>query len=66
MDANFGLNMQKSGLRDTMWDLIVDAVGALTISILGYRYLKWGKQSFLEKWIVKFVQANPKLFRQPN
>jgi flagellar biosynthesis protein FliR len=36
MDSLFGLNMQKSGLIDTMWDLIVDALGALAVSILGY------------------------------
>ncbi len=40
MDSLFGLNMQKSGLVDTMWDLIVDALGALVISVLGYFHLK--------------------------
>ena len=40
MDSLFGLNMQKSGLIDTMWDLIVDALGALVVSVLGYLYLK--------------------------
>lgn len=46
MDSLFGMNMQKpmlgdpSGLTDTMWDLIVDATGALVISVLGWRYLK--------------------------
>jgi len=40
MDSIFGLNMQKSGLVDTMWDLIVDALGALVMSVLGYLYLK--------------------------
>ena len=40
MDSLFGFDMQKSGLIDTMWDLIVDALGALVISVLGYLYLK--------------------------
>ena len=40
MDSNFGFNMQKSGLRDTMWDLIVDVTGAGLAALLGYRYLK--------------------------
>jgi hypothetical protein len=40
MDNIFGLNMQKSGLRDTMWDLIVDAIGALIASLSGYFYVK--------------------------
>jgi uncharacterized membrane protein YjdF len=69
MDSLFGLNMQKemfgdnSGLTDTMWDLIVDAVGALVISVLGYGYLKAaGNSSFLERWISAFIRTNPRLF----
>src|SRR5690606_30887329 len=53
MDSAFGLNMQKSGLVDTMWDLIVDTAGALVMAVLGYGYLRTaGGESFLEKWIV--------------
>lgn len=69
MDTLFGLDMQKemlgdpSGLTDTMWDLIVDAVGALLIAILGYGYLETaGNESFLERWIDSFVEGNPRLF----
>ncbi|MDG2176488.1 MAG: hypothetical protein P8M72_10240 [Gammaproteobacteria bacterium] len=63
LDELFGLNMQKSGLQDTMWDLIVDAIGALFISILGYRFLLTKESdSFLERWIDKFIVANPKMF----
>jgi hypothetical protein len=67
MDQLFGLNMQKSGLVDTMWDLIVDAGGGLVIALLGYRYLKQtGVDSFLERWILHFIRANPRLFgREP-
>jgi hypothetical protein len=64
MDSLFGLNMQKSGLVDTMWDLIVDAVGALVIAVLGYFYMKRGSEYFVEKWIAKFVEGNPRLFRK--
>src|SRR5690554_1422832 len=71
MDSIFGMNMQKpmlgdpSGLTDTMWDLIVDAVGALVISFLGWRYLKKpGRQSFLERWIDAFIERNPRFFRR--
>lgn len=39
MDTFFGLNMQKSGLDDTMGDLIVDAFGALVAAVSGYFYL---------------------------
>lgn len=63
MDQLFGLNMQKSGLVDTMWDLIVDTIGALTISMLGYGYLTTaGTSSFLEKWIENFIEKNPRFF----
>lgn len=63
MDGFFGLNMQKSGLVDTMWDLIVDTVGALVIAGLGYGWLRTaGTDSFLERWINDFVAANPRFF----
>lgn len=72
MDSLFGTTMQKgmlgdpSGLTDTMWDLIVDALGALVISIIGYGYIKTsGKGSFLERWINAFINSNPRLFKRP-
>jgi len=64
VDQTFGLNMQKSGLVDTMWDLIVDTAGAALISVLGWSYLsRAGTSSFLERWIAAFIAANPRLFR---
>lgn len=63
MDQSFGLNMQKTGLIDTMWDLIVDCVGALVVSLLGWGYLRRpDTESFLERWIDAFIAANPRLF----
>ncbi|HHO47788.1 MAG TPA: hypothetical protein ENN06_04965 [Desulfobacteraceae bacterium] len=69
MDHFLGTNMQKemlgdpSGLTDTMFDLIVDALGALIISVLGYGYLKTsGNTSFLERWIRAFIDSNPQMF----
>jgi len=64
MDYFFGLNMQKSGLFDTMADLIVNAAGTLIISVAGYFYFKSDKTYFLEEWIAKFIERNPKLFRK--
>ncbi|HJS74531.1 MAG TPA: hypothetical protein VJ921_09600 [Vicinamibacteria bacterium] len=65
MDGLFGLNMQESGLVDTMWDLIVDSVGSLTIALLGYGYLKKAaNQSFLERWIARFIRANRRFFEE--
>lgn len=63
MDQVFGMNMQKSGLVDTMWDLIVDTVGAAVIALLGMIYMRnAGSNSFLERWIVEFINSNPRLF----
>lgn len=53
MDQLFGTTMQKpmlgdsSGLTDTMFDLILDALGALVVSVSGYFYVRhkhsgWG------------------------
>jgi hypothetical protein len=65
MDQIFGLNMQKSGLEDTMWDLIVDTGGALLVSLMGLGYLHTkGSDSFIERWIEAFIRANPRLFRR--
>lgn len=71
LDSVFAMNMQKemlgdpSGLTDTMWDLIVDTLGALLISVLGYGYLKSGKnESFFEHLINAFIKINPRLFKR--
>jgi len=70
MDQIFGTNMQKpmfgdySGLTDTMYDLILDALGGLIIAIAGYIYLKReSSESFLEIWIKKFNRSNPRFFK---
>jgi len=70
MDHIFGLNMQKqmmddpSGLTDTMWDMIVNAVGAFIISLSGWWYLKSDKNYFVREWIKKFIEKNPRMFSQ--
>ena len=58
MDQIIGTNMQKSGLVDTMWDMIVNAVGALIVSLIGYGYLKKKKQFLFSKLINKFLKEN--------
>lgn len=68
MDQFFGLNMQKpmlgdpSGLTDTMWDMIVNAIGALFISFMGWRYLRSKQTFFVRSWIRSFIVKNPALF----
>ena len=69
MDQLAGTIMQKpmfgdpSGLTDTMWDMIVNALGALVISTLGWWHMIRGERSFIESWIRKFIERNPRLFR---
>lgn len=65
MDQLFGLNMQKSGLIDTMTDLIVDCAGAFIGALSGYIYLK-DHQSFFAYTIRSFVDLNSSLFKKLN
>ena len=68
MDRTVGTRMQKpmlgdaSGLTDTMWDLIVDTVGATAIALLGWWRMVSRQRSFIDVWIEKFVDQNPRLF----
>ena len=68
MDGFVGSTMQKpmfgdpSGLTDTMWDLIVDAVGALLVTAYGYRSIRDERRSVVRRWIRRFIDSNPKLF----
>lgn len=64
MDNVFGLNMQKNGLRDTMWDLIVDGVGGLIVAWLGYTYIVKGEKSFVSRLIENFLRHNPRFKRR--
>ena len=65
MDLFFTFDMQKGGLVDTMVDLIVDSVGALFISIVGYVYIKRGKEDYMfNRIIVTFMKMNPRLFKK--
>jgi uncharacterized membrane protein YjdF len=69
MDRTIGTQMQKpmlgdpSGLTDTMWDLIVDTLGALAIAVLGWWHMRRHRRSFIDDWIQKFIDQNPELFR---
>ena len=62
MDWAFGFNMQKSGLVDTMTDVLVNMLGALIAAIIGYRYVKGGDSLIADRLIRKFVDKNPRLF----
>lgn len=64
MDVNFGLNMQKSGLGDTMGDLIVDALGAFIASLTGYFYLVQNSAGWLGKGLSQFIRLNARLYNK--
>ena len=61
MDYMFGMNMQKSGIVDTMWDLIVDVIGALLASLAGLAYMKGDQRSYISHMIAIFIKENPKI-----
>ena len=62
LDTVFGLQMQKSGLIDTMGDLIVDTLGAAFIALLGYFFIRKGKLFIFDRMIHRFVEKNKRLF----
>lgn len=63
MDQIFNLNMQKSGLIDTMWDLIVNSIGAIIASISGFFYLKKREIFLFGKTLKRFELENPGFFK---
>ncbi|WP_163849762.1 hypothetical protein [Pseudooceanicola aestuarii] len=64
MDQLLGTNMQKSGLLDTMGDLIVDMIGASLGALTGFAYLKGQQLSGMTGLIAEFVKRNPRFFRR--
>lgn len=64
MDQAFGLTMQKpmfgdySGLTDTMFDLIVDALGAAIVSFAGWRYIRRARRRHVDTWVARFIRRN--------
>ncbi len=64
MDQTFGLNMQKSGLVDTMTDLVVDAAGAGTAALVGFLYFKGREIGGFSALLAEFLRLNRKLFRR--
>lgn len=64
MDKTFGLNMQKSGLDDTMGDMIVDAIGGAIGALSGYLYLIGWKSGLFAGSIKQFVEANRRLYER--
>lgn len=63
MDTLFGFNMMKSGLPDTMGDLIVDAVGAALAALAGVIFLL-GRAGRLGVPFDLFIETNRARFRK--
>ena len=61
MDWLFGLNMQKSGLIDTMTDLLVNIIGAFLAALIGYRYVKGTAFHISRRLIEHLVQRGPRI-----
>ena len=64
MDQTFGMNMQKSGLDDTMGDLMVNTLGAAIGAASGLAYLKGQARGGVQQMIDEFVQRNPRFFKR--
>lgn len=58
------MQVAASGVRDTMTDLIVNMVGAAVVALLGFAYLRTGRQSFVADWVIDFLRRNPELFHR--
>lgn len=64
IDRLFGTNMTKSGLPDTMGDLIVDAVGAALAALAGVVYLYGRAGRGLRAPFDLFIETNRSRFRK--
>ncbi len=64
MDRLFGFNMMKSGLPDTMGDLMVDAVGAALAALAGMVYLYDHAGRGLRAPFDLFIETNRSRFRK--
>ena len=64
VDYAFGLNMQESGLADTMGDLIVDVIGASVGAGAGWLYLHGRGLGGSAALLQDFIDRNRRLFRK--
>ncbi|MFA5954192.1 MAG: hypothetical protein WC817_01485 [Patescibacteria group bacterium] len=64
-DSVIGSMMQHGSLRDTMWDIINDFLGAMLTALFGLLYLRKeaATRGFFHMLVQKFVARNPELVR---
>jgi hypothetical protein len=60
VDWYFGLNMQKSGLTDTMTDLLINAAGAAIAAISGFLYVRDEDSHFGRRIIAAYARRHNK------
>ncbi|MDG2005220.1 MAG: hypothetical protein P8J20_18005 [Novosphingobium sp.] len=69
MDQLFGFEMQKpkwddeTGLTDTMWDLLVDTIGAAIMAGVGWLYMRRARRARTDHWLRRFVERYPRFFQ---
>lgn len=67
VDVSLGTELQRpmlsdgTGLTDTMWDLNLDALGALLVAIAARRRMIRGGPSLLDRWLARMARENPRL-----
>lgn len=66
LDALFHGNLQRTGIKDTMGDLIVDAMGALVMARIGVQLIFYHGRGLMYRLTHNFIQANPDLRRRPH
>ncbi len=63
LDWYWEFNLQKSGLVDTMTDLLVNALGGLVAGYIGFEYVRGGDSLIADRIVRRFVKKNPRLFK---
>jgi len=61
MDQFFGFNMQKSGLVDTMGDLLVCLIASLVVGMVGFSYLRTHRGGFVRRIIMRGDQYRARI-----
>jgi hypothetical protein len=56
------MQSQETGVVDTMHDLIVDTIGAVVVALMGWKYSRTGRYSFIADGVVSFMRNNSRLF----
>ncbi len=63
LDQVFIFNLQSLGTGSTAQDLLINSITALVISVGGYVYMRKGGRNLVSNFVVKVMQANPRVFR---